>query len=190
MLLHGVFVLYTCRDFMRDKTSQIRKIVIIVLALLGIVFIVLSIIADAIRLDSTPDFGVVQMVAFLAGLTFLTLAAYLFVYSLRPKGTPRSLQADIGVRLGLTGLVFVYITGFSDLLGIGTHVDPSFDRPFVGPLQLGGLLLGTLVIIAGLLLFFTSRGTTRETSSMEFLVNGSQSTREAAEEQVDDHHSS
>lgn len=164
------------------------KTVIAVIALLGILFMALSITADAIRLDSTPDFGVVQMVAFLTGLTLLTVAAYLFIYSLRPKGTPRSLQADIGVRLGLTGLVFVYITGFSDLLGIGTHVNPAFPRPFVGPLQFGGLLIGILIIIAGLLLFFTSRGTTRETSSMEFLVNGSKTTREESqtENQTDD----
>ena len=174
---------------MNAKNRQIRKIVLITLTVLGILLMGLSIAADAIRLDGTPGFGVVQMVAFLTGLTLLTVAAYLFVYGFRLKGSPRSLQADIGVRLGLTGLVFVYITGFSDLIGIGTHVNPAFERPFVGPLQLGGLLLGVLIIIAGLLLFFTSRGTTRETSSMEFLVNSSQSAREeaAAEEPVDDH---
>lgn len=172
---------------MQTKSGQIRKIVLIVLTFLGILLMGLSIAADAIRLDSTPGFGVVQMVAFLTGLTLLTVAAYLFVYGLRLKDSPRSLQADIGVRLGLTGLVFVYITGLSDLIGIGTHVNPSFERPFVGPLQFGGLSIGILIIIAGLLLLFTSRGTTRETSSMEFLVNGSQSVREeAAEEQVDD----
>ena len=76
----------------------------------------------------------------------------------------------IGIRLAATGLVFVYVTGLSDLIGIGTHIEPSFERPFVGPLQLGGLVLGVLSIIIGLLLYHTSRGS-RDSSSMEFLVN-------------------
>ncbi|MEJ2746777.1 MAG: hypothetical protein P8183_02500 [Anaerolineae bacterium] len=50
-------------------------------------------------------------------------------------------------------------------------MQPSVERPFVGPLQLGGLALGVLSIIIGLLLYYTSRGR-RDSSSMEFLVNG------------------
>jgi hypothetical protein len=67
-------------------------------------------------------------------------------------------------------LVFAYVSGLSDLIGIGTHLQPNFERPFVGPLQLGGIGLGVLSIIAGLLLYYTSRGS-RDSSSMEFLVN-------------------
>jgi hypothetical protein len=66
-------------------------------------------------------------------------------------------------------LVLAYVTGLADLIGIGTHVDPAFERPFVGPLQLGGLLIGVLMITAGLLLYFTSRGS-RESSSLESLL--------------------
>jgi len=153
-------------------TSHIRKIVIIVLSILGALLISLALIADYARLDLTPGFGMVQMFAVLSGLTFLTLAAFLYLHSLRPKDAPRSLQADIGVRLGATGLIFTYVTGMSDLIGIGTHVDPVFDRPFVGPFQLGGILLGVMMIVAGLILYYSSRGP-RESSSLEFLINGS-----------------
>ncbi len=153
------------------RTSRTRRNVIIVLVILGLLLIFLAIEADVLRLDLTPGFGMVQMVAFLSGLTCLTLAAYLYVHSLRPKDAPRSLQADIGTRLGLTGLVFTYVTGFSDLIGIGTHIDPNFERPFVGPLQLGGLVLGLLMIIVGLILYYTSRGP-RESSSLKFLLDG------------------
>ena len=152
-------------------TSHIRRNVTITLAILGVLSIILAFAADTMRLDPTPGFGMVQMVALLTGLTCLTLAAFLYLHSLRPKDTSRSLQADIGTRLGATGLVFAYVTGMSDLIGIGTHVNPSFERPFVGPLQLGGMALGLLMIIAGLILYYTSRGP-RESSSLEFLING------------------
>ncbi len=152
-----------------SKPTRIRKIVIIVLVIFGLLLVGLSLAADYLRLDPTPGFGVVQMVAFLAGLTLLTLAAYLYLYSLRPKDAPHSLQADIGTRLGATGLVFAYVTGLSDLIGIGTHVDPNFERPFVGPLQLGGLVLGIIMIGSGLILYYTSRGP-RGSSSLEFLL--------------------
>jgi hypothetical protein len=98
------------------------------------------------------------------------VAGFLQLYRLRPRDTPRSLQADIGIRLAATGLVFAYVAGLSDLLGVGTHVEPAFARPFVGPLQLGGLALGIFSIVGGMLLFHTSRGM-RESSALEFLLN-------------------
>jgi hypothetical protein len=94
----------------------------------------------------------------------------LYINTLRQEAA-RSLQADIGIRLAATGLVFAYVSGLSDLIRIGTHVEPQFERPFVGPLQLGGLALAVLVIFIGLSLYYTSRGT-RSKSSMEFIVNG------------------
>lgn len=151
-------------------TSPTRRNVIIVLTVIGLIMIALAFTADTLRLDPTPGFGMVQMVALLAGLTCLTLAPFLYLHSLRPKDAPRSLQADIGTRLGATGLVFIFVTGMSDLIGIGTHVNPSFARPFVGPLQLGGMGLGLLMIMAGLILYYGSRGP-RESSSLEFLIN-------------------
>ena len=139
----------------------------------------LAILADELGLDLTPGFGVIQMVAFLSGLTMVTLAAYLYVGSKRPDEAPHSLQADIGARLVATGLVFAYVAGLSDIIGIGTHVEPSFERPFVGPLQLGGMVIGLVAIVAGLAMAYTSRGQ-RESSSLEFLVHPR---REAAPEE-------
>jgi hypothetical protein len=109
------------------------------------------------------------MMALLGGATILTLALYLYLDSLRPDGTPRSLQADVGVRLSATGLVLAYTAGFADLFSIGTHVQPEFVRPYVGPLQVAGLVLGLVAVIAGMILFHTSRGL-RPTSSLEFVL--------------------
>jgi hypothetical protein len=104
---------------------------------------------ELLGLDLTPGFGVLQTLAFLIGLTVLTIAVYLSMSAGRPPDAPRSLQAGIGVRLSLTGLVFCYVTGFADLIRIGTHVQPEFERPFIGPLQLGGFVVGLLILVAG-----------------------------------------
>ncbi len=155
----------------REIVNRLEKISSIILFVLGIGLGAVALSAELLGLDLTPGFGMVQMLQLLIGLTCLALAGYLRIHSLRPVAAPRSLQADIGVRLGATGLVFAYTTGWADLIGIGTHVTPSFDRPFVGPLQLGGLLLGVLMIMAGLILYYTSRGS-RASSSLERLIPG------------------
>lgn len=141
------------------------------LIVLGIVLVIGALVADPIGLDLTPGFGVLQTLALLMGITLLTIAIYLYLLEVRPLGSPRSLQADIGIRLSLTGLVLSYVTGFADLIRIGTHVQPEFERPFIGPLQFGGLALGLLVLVAGMILYYTSRGA-RATSSLEFILNG------------------
>ena len=156
----------------RAAVKDIESYLSIILFLLGLILIFLSLGAEVLGLDYTPGFGLVQMFQLLLGLTFLTMAGFLSVHRLRRSDTPRSLQADIGIRLGATGLVFAYVCGISDIIGIGTHVNPDFSRPYVGPLQLGGLILGVLIITVGLLLYFTSRGS-RDASSLEALLPNS-----------------
>lgn len=153
----------------KSNGTRVRKVITAVLFLAGGILCIMSLAADWGGLDLTPGFGVVQMLQLLLGLASLTLAVFLYLKSLRPPNTARSLQADIGVRLAATGLVFAFVSGLSDLIGIGTHVTPNFDRPYVGPLQLGGLLVGVGSIIAGMLLYYTSRGS-RENSLMDFLL--------------------
>jgi hypothetical protein len=160
-----------------NKTINLRRNVTLGLFGIGLILIILSLGAEFFGLDITPGFGMVQMFQLLVGLTALTLSLFLYVKALR-QDTPRSLQADIGVRLAATGLVFSYVAGLSDLIRIGTHVEPQFERPYVGPLQLGGLALAILVIIVGLALYYTSRGT-RQKSSMEFIVNGNGAAKES-----------
>lgn len=155
-----------------QPTRQLLNIIVLLLFLIGNVLVILSLAAEILGLDLTPGFGIVQMLQLLVGLTLLTLAGFLHMYSLRAPDTPRSLQADIGIRLASTGLVFAYVAGLADLMGIGTHVNPAFERPFVGPLQLGGLIVGIISITAGMILYHTSRGS-RQTSSLEFLLNDS-----------------
>jgi hypothetical protein len=96
--------------------KKIESYFSVILFLLGLILIFLSLAAEVLGLDYTPGFGVVQMFQLLLGLTFLTLAGFLSVHRLRRPDTPRSLQADIGIRLGATGLVFAYVCGISDII--------------------------------------------------------------------------
>ncbi|MEW5988539.1 MAG: hypothetical protein AB1791_18070 [Chloroflexota bacterium] len=157
-----------------EQKAAGRTILNLILFVIGAILSVSSLAAEVLGLDLTPGFGMVQMFQLLVGLTFLTAAGFLHMRSLRPPGSPRSLQADVGIRLALTGLVFAFVSGLSDLIGIGTHVQPAFARPFVGPLQLGGLLLGIVSITAGMLLYHTSRGH-RPVSSLQSLLPSAES---------------
>ena len=139
------------------------RVTSLTLLVLGLIFIALSFI------DRTPGFGAIQVLQLLLGIAAITLASFMYLYTLRSPDEPRSLQADIGIRLALSGLVFCFVAGFSDLIGIGTHVDPRFERPFIGYLQLIGLAIGGITILAGIILYYTSRGH-RQSSSLEFLI--------------------
>jgi hypothetical protein len=167
-----------------EKIARLRNIVSLLLFVLGALMSVVSLAAEFLGLDLTPGFGIVQMFQLLVGLTLLTAAGFLHVHGLRERDAPRSLQADIGVRLALTGLVFAYVAGLADLLGIGTHVDPRFDRPYVGWLQTMGIVIGIFSITSGLLLYYTSRGLRRNggTSLMQSAFNKLQGEKEQAEE--------
>lgn len=154
---------------MSNKVLRIRRAVMLGLLAIGVLLVISAAIAEL--LGPTPGFGALQTLVFLLGITALTVAIYMYLSSLRPPDTPASLQADIGLRLSATGLVLAYASGFADLIRIGTHYGPEFDRPFIGPLQLGGLVLGLGVLAAGMLLYYTSRGK-RQSSSLEFILNG------------------
>ncbi len=156
---------------MGNRVRRVRRAVMWVLVVLGVLLVVGAVVADPIGLDLTPGFGVLQTLAFLIGVTLLTIAVYLYLMEPRSSGSPRSLQADIGIRLSLTGLVLCYVSGFADLIHIGTHIQPEFERPFMGPLQSAGLILGLIVLVAGILLYYTSRRQ-RPASSLEFILNG------------------
>ncbi len=150
------------------KINRLNTIVLFAFLLLGILFILFALSADWVGLDITPGFGVVQMVALLLGISSLTVVLFLLLKKGRVDAE-KSLQADIGWRLAATGVLFIYVTGFADLLGIGTHMEPDFERPFLGPLQLGGFALGVFIILTGAFLYYTSR-TPHGESSLKFLL--------------------
>ena len=93
-----------------EQAKRLQRILSLVFFILGLILCIVAIAVDFIGLDSTPGFGAVQMLQLLLGVSCLTLAGFLYLYTVRQPDAPKSLQADIGIRLGATGLVF-YVCG-------------------------------------------------------------------------------
>jgi hypothetical protein len=62
----------------------------------------------------------------------------------------RTIAADIGTRLVVTGYVVAVFSGMADVFGFGTRVPPLV--PFFGPWQATGVQIGEALIAIGFLL--------------------------------------
>jgi len=117
----------------------------------GLLLFVLGLWPELFGADFTPEIGVLQIFAFLLGLTGMTLGAYIYLYATRHRAKPRKLREDIGVRLMATGLVVAATNGLADVIGIGSNFGEQ--RPLFGPVQAWGMALGVLIIFAGVALY-------------------------------------
>lgn len=119
----------------------------------GFFIFIIGIFPSLINLDITPGIGIFQIFVALIGITFMTLGAYVYTFATRHRELPRRLRHGIGLRLMATGLVFAYTAGLADVLGIGSHPSTPYVRPYFGVWQAGGVVLGVIVIVAGVLLY-------------------------------------
>jgi hypothetical protein len=132
------------------STSRLARFSVAVVVF-GFTFFVIGVFPDLIRLGLTPGIGLLQIGAFLVGISIMTLGAYIYAYATRHRAMPRRLREDIGLRLMATGLVIAYATGFADVLGIGSHF--GADRPLFGLWQAAGVAMGVFIIITGIILY-------------------------------------
>lgn len=124
-------------------------------AVLGGVVLFLGMFPQSIDANLSPDIGPVQLLIMLVGLALLVFGAYLFAFATIHRGNPRTLQRDVGVRMGLTGVVFAAAATMADVLGFGSHL-PS-DGAFFGWLQATGLLVGFGFAALGVLVYVLAR---------------------------------
>jgi hypothetical protein len=99
--------------------------------------------------DRSPVVGFIQIAIFLVGLALICVGGYVGLSALWGK-EPRSIIADIGLRLIGTGYVMTVFTGMADVFGMGSQALPSV--PYFGPWQAGGVLIGQFVIAIGFLM--------------------------------------
>lgn len=99
--------------------------------------------------DRSPVVGFIQIAVFLLGLAVICIGGYVGLIALWGRD-PRSIVADVGMRLVGTGYVISVFTGMADVFGMGSHLLPV--PPHFGPWQSGGVLIGQVVIAVGFLL--------------------------------------
>jgi hypothetical protein len=117
-----------------------------ILMLVGFFIFLIGAVPDLFGLDRSPVIGFVQIAVFLIGLAIICLGGFICLNVLW-KDHPRTILADIGLRLVLTGFVIAVISGMADIFGFGTQLAPAI--PYYGRWQSMGVLFGEITIILG-----------------------------------------
>ena len=104
--------------------------------------------------DRSPVVGFVQISVFLIGLGLICAGGFIGLLALW-KGTPRTIVADIGLRLVGTGYVIAVFSGMADVTGMGSQPLPGV--PYFGPWQATGVLVGQVLIALGFLMVMPYR---------------------------------
>ncbi|HET6846609.1 MAG TPA: hypothetical protein VFH29_07220 [Anaerolineales bacterium] len=126
----------------------------LVVCLLGLFVFAVGAKPDWFGWDRSPVVGFVQIAVFLAGLGFLCGGGYLGLLGLW-KGYPRTIVADLGLRMVGTGYVIAIFAGMADIAGMGSQPLPGV--PYFGPWQAIGVLIGEVVIALGFLMVIPYR---------------------------------
>ena len=104
--------------------------------------------------DRSPVVGFVQIAVFVIGLGIICVGGYVGLLALW-KGTPRTIVADIGLRLVATGYVISVFSGMADVFGMGSQALPG--PPYFGPWQATGVMIGQVLIAFGFLMMMPYR---------------------------------
>jgi hypothetical protein len=112
----------------------------------GLLIFLIGAMPDLFGLDRSPVIGFVQIAVFLFGLALICLGGYISINGLWDNH-PKTILADIGLRLVATGFLIAVISGMADIFGFGTQLFPQI--PFYGPRQATGVLFGEVIIIIG-----------------------------------------
>ncbi len=116
---------------------------------LGLLIFVIGAKPNWFGWDRSPVVGFVQITMFLIGLGVICLGGWVAMTALW-TGKPRTIVADIGLRLVGTGFVIATFSGMADVFGMGSQPLPGV--PYFGPWQATGVLIGQVVIAIGFLM--------------------------------------
>jgi hypothetical protein len=121
------------------------------MAIAGFLIFIFGASPGIIGLERSPYVGFAQTAIFSFGLGMLCLGGFISLRSCQKAGFTQTLAQDIGIRLVATGYIISLISGMADVFGFGTQTWPF--RPFFGPQQAAGVVLGEVVIAVGFLLY-------------------------------------
>jgi len=135
------------------RRNWTRRLVLV--DIVGLFLFLLGFNPATFGLDRSRVIGYVQAIVFLLGLGLIVLVSYVVATLQRRNGDVLSLVQDIGARLMATGYVLAAFSSVADLIGLGSEALPR--PPHFGLLQSGGLLVGVLLILIGLSMFYPRR---------------------------------
>ena len=127
--------------------------------MIGFIIFIMGSSPEMFDLDRSPVIGFVQISIFIIGLAVICTGGYLSLTSMW-NGKPRTISADIGLRLVGTGYVVVVASALADVFGFGSQpwpVIPSFGR-----WQARGVLIGEIIIAFGFILLLPPRSKKKE----------------------------
>ncbi len=101
-------------------------------------------------LAHTATVGLMQLLVFISGLGLVIAGGYLEVTARWEGRQPLPFWPDVGLRLAFTGYLLTAIAALADILGFGSHPNPS--EAYFGPWQAAGILVGEGLILAGFLM--------------------------------------
>jgi len=131
------------------STRNLRLGIGLAFTFLGLLLYILGSNPALFGQDRSSDFGFIQISVFLTGLGLICLGGYITLNTLW-NGSPKSIAADIGLRLVSTGFVIAVASGFADIIGFGTQLAPSI--PYFGQWQTIGVIIGECFMIIGFLM--------------------------------------
>lgn len=125
----------------------------IALGALGAVLTFMGLFPGVTGIRPAAGIGIMQIFSILVGFMLLILGALIYVkFTFYPyKST--NLAQQIGIRLGLTGLLFAAMAGLSDVLGFGSHVIGSQSGTLFGALQAFGIIGSFVIASIGVLMY-------------------------------------
>jgi hypothetical protein len=125
----------------------------IAIGLLGIIMVLMGLFPGVTGLEPTAGIGILQIMMWLVGFSLLVLGALIYVKFTLYLNKPSTLWQSIGVRLGLTGIVFAAISGLADVVGFGSNMRVAGGDILLGPLQAFGILGSFTLSAVGVALY-------------------------------------
>ncbi len=135
--------------------AETRRRLGLLLALLGTGVQTVGLRPDWFGLARAEAIGLLQLLVFISGLGLAVFGGWLHIAARWNGTSPMPFVADVGLRLAFTGYLLTAIAALADILGFGSHPNPS--EAYFGPWQAAGILLGEGLILVGFLMAWPRR---------------------------------
>ena len=140
------------------EPSTVRLRTSLVITFIGLFIFTVGARPDLFGWDRSPVVGFVQISVFLVGLGIICAGGIVGLLAIW-SGRPRTIVADIGLRVVGTGYVVAVFSGMADVFGLGSQSLPGV--PYFGPWQAMGVLIGQVLIALGFIMMMPYRRTQR-----------------------------